>query len=286
MDRLKIFTLILAVAFLLAGAVFPGVASEGGSFVLDWKGAVLEIAGTAEIAPGESGNIMEWQYEANIAARNLVNALFVRAMETVRVDAYRTAQTVLLEERERNDDIYRYIAVHKKQQVSYTDSEVTIRSAFPLFGRDGFAPLLVSAGLDTGSFPEHEGFVFTTSFSGLVIDARGLGRMPAISPRVLDEDHRVVFSKDFVDPDSFRHHGAVQYTSDPFYRGLDDRVGKNPLRVVALADRKTIETDITISNDESRALLRNDASRASLSRGSVIIIIDEGVILQGRDYRF
>jgi hypothetical protein len=215
-----------------------------------------------------------------------VNALFIRAMETVRVDAYRTAQAVLLEDRERNDSIYRYIAGYKKQQVSYNDREVTIRSTFPLFGRDGFAPLLVSAGLDMGSFPEHADYVFTTSFSGLVIDARGLGRAPAISPRVLDEDHRVVFSKDFVDPESFLRHGAVRYTSDPFYKGLEDRVGKNPLRVVALADPKTIETDITISNEESRALLKNEVSRASLSRGRVIIIIDDSVILQRRDCRF
>jgi hypothetical protein len=286
MDRLRVITLILAAIFSLAGAGRPCAASGAGSLVLDWKGPMLEITGTAEITPGESGNIVGWQYEANLAAQKLATATFVRAMEIVRIDAYRTAQDVLLEERDRNERIYGYVSGYKKRQVSYTDREVTIKSVFPLFGRDGFASILVSAGLDTGSFPKHDEYVFTTSFSGLVVDARGLGRVPAISPRILDEDHRVVYSKDYVDPVSFALHGAVQYTSDPFYRGLEDRVGENPLRLVALADQKTIETDITISNAESRTLIQNDASRANLAQGRVIIIIDEGVILQRRDYRF
>ena len=286
MDRLKIPTLILAAIFSLAGTGRPCAASGVGSLVLDWKGPTLEITGTAEIIPGESGNIVGWQYEANLAAQKLVSAIFIRAMEIVRVDAYRTAQDVLLEERDRNERIYGYVSGHKKRKVSYTDREVTITSVFPLFGRDGFASILVSAGLDTGSFPKHDVYVFTKSFSGLVVDARGLGRVPAISPRILDEDHRVVYSKDYVDPVSFTRHGAVQYTSDPFYRGLEDRVGENPFRLVALADEKTIETDITIGNAESRALIQDDATRAHLAQGRVIIIIDEGIISQQRDYRF
>jgi hypothetical protein len=286
MDRVRIPILLLVAVLSLAGAGLPCAASDRGSFVIDWRGAYLEVTGRAEITPGESGNIVRWQYEANLAAQKRATETFIRAMEVVRVDAYNTAQTVLLEERERNERIYRYISGYRKQQVSYTDREVTIKSVFPLFGRDGFASLLVSAGLDSGSFPGHNEYVFSAPFTGLVVDARGLGRVPAMAPRILDEDHRVIYSIDYVEPASFARHGAVQYTFDPHYRGFVERVGKNPFRLVALADEKTIETDITISNAESRTLLQNGASRESLAQGNVIIIIDEGVILQQRDFRF
>jgi hypothetical protein len=286
MDTVRILIFLFVAVLSLAAAGGPCLSSESGSFVLDWKRSTLEVTGTAEITPGESGNAVRWQYEANLAAQRRATETFIRAMELVRVDAYNTARAVLLEEQGRNEQIYRYISGHKKRQVSYTDREVTIKSVLPLFGQDGFASLLVSAGLDSGSFPEHDEYVFSGPFTGLVVDARGLGRVPAIAPRILDEDHRLIYSKDYVNQASFARHGAVQYTSDPRYRGLEDRVGKNPLRLVALADEKTIETDITISNAESKTLLQNSSSRESLARGNVIIIVDEGVILQQRDYRF
>jgi hypothetical protein len=286
MGVLRIPTYLLAAVFLAAG---PGVlceASDTGSFVLDWRSPALTVTGTAEITAGESGNAVRWQHEANLSALKRVAETFVRAMSLVRVDAYNTAQAVLLKEQDRNEQLYRYISGLRNRQVSYSELEVTIKTSLPLFGPEGFAPLLVSAGLDFGSFPVYDEYVFSALFTGLVVDARGLGRVPAIAPRILDEDHRVIFSKDLVDPASFARDGVVQYTSDPYYRGLDERVGNNPLKVVALADNKAVETDITISNAEAKTLLQNLFSRESLTRGRVIIVIDEEVIVQRQDYRF
>ncbi len=118
-------------------------------------------------------------------------------------------------------------------------------------------------------------FLISTNFTGVVIDARGLGREPAFAPRIFDEDHREVYSIALMAEESFKRWGGVQYTDDPFYTGFEERVGENPARFVALRNDNLIKTDISLSNDDVKILLQSDVTKYNLTEGRVIIIIDK-----------
>ena len=273
MDRLKkllfVFLLMAVIRVNYAGA------EESGSITVDWVNQELNITGTGYIIPGERGNKIQWQHEAAQRAKADLIRNYILAMYLLRLDAYLFASDLLKLEPERNDPVYNYISNEKKLAVQYTDNTVVLRTYLPFYGMNGLANLLIDAGADTGNFPVHEGYVFSTNFTGVVIDARGLGREPAFAPRIFDEDHREVYSIALMAEESFKRWGAVQYTDDPYYTGFEERVGENPARFVALRNDNLIKTDITLSNDDVKILLQNDVTKYNLTEGRVIIIIDK-----------
>ncbi|MGQ9616516.1 MAG: hypothetical protein ACUVWJ_08980 [Spirochaetota bacterium] len=266
--------------FLFLPLLGMGETGNTPSITVDWIKGSLEISRTAIVSPGERGNVMEGQLNAATTAMEEILGQFIRSMEFMRVDAYNTAQSVLRNSYEKNYRLYQYNERIKKYSLRYDDNRVTVTKKYPFYGRDGFAHLLVRAGEDEGNFPRYPGYKFTAQFSGLIIDARGLGRIPAFAPRIFDEAHNTVFCVDFMRGDSFERWGAVQYTNDPYYRGFLDRVGNNPFRVVAVRNDQLIETDIAISSEDAAILLQHEESKHSLEQGRVIIILDPEVLLE------
>ncbi len=276
MDRLKkllfVFLLLAVIRVNCAGA------EEFGRITVNWVNQELNITGTGYIIPGERGNYIQWQHEAAQRAKADLIRNFILSMYLLRLDAYLFASDLMKLEPERNDPVYNYISNEKKLAVQYTDNTVVLRTNLPFYGMNGLASLLIDAGADTGNFPVHEGYVFSINFTGVVIDARGLGREPAFAPRIFDEDHREVYSIALMAEESFKRWGAVQYTDDPFYTGFEERVGENPARFVALRNDNLIKTDISLSNDDVNILLQNDVTKYNLTEGRVIIIIDKVIV--------
>ena len=280
------FASVLIMLLFFTVAANAGLTIERGmeQFEIDWINMELEVNGIGNITPSEYGNYLDWQYDAALRAEEEVLKNFISSMGSLRIDAFHTARDVLMREPEKNSLVYSYIKRHWKRVVEYTDLSVRLKTELPLFGDDGFAINIVNAGLDPGRYPQYSEYEYSTSFTGLVIDARGLGRIPALAPSIYDEEHRTIYSIDLIHSDSFARWGAVQYTDDPYYRGLENRVGPTPYRIVALENDKLIETDIAISNTDAIIFLQSDASKQSLSQGRLIVILDKEV-LQASSHR-
>jgi hypothetical protein len=272
MDRLKTFLFLLL--FLLIETASFCETGKPGLFTFDWINQELEVTGTGHIIPGKSGNLFQWQYDAVLRAQADLIKNFILSMNILRLDAYHSASDLIKLEPGINESIYNYVYNIKKHTVKYTDDGVILRSTVPLFGVDGLAGLLVTAGSDTGNFYEYSDYVYSIDFTGVVIDARGLGRVPALAPRIFDENHRLVFSAVHVSRESYEKWGAVQYTDDPYYRGFEGRVGENPFRIVAMANDNLIQTDIALSTDDAKVILQNEMTKQYISEGRVIIIIE------------
>jgi hypothetical protein len=270
MDRLKFF-LILFVVFSAhyLFAELPGA----GSIKIDWIDMEATVVGYGAVIPGESGNMIEWQFDATRTASEDLLMKFIHSVEQLQVDAYNSAHDILMNDYDKNKEIYTYCRDFKPGYISYGEESVTITKILPFYGVNGFVPKLIQAGRDTENFKRYEEYAFTAPFTGLVIDARGLGRSPAIAPRIFDEEHNIVYSVDLIERESFNRWGTVQYLNDPHIE-ITGRVGKNPLRIVAIPDWRLIQTDIAISTADARILLQHDVTRINLKEGRVVIIID------------
>jgi len=241
---------------------------------IDWEKGTLRVRGSSKIITRDTGNIIDWQYDAAVNAKRNLFKNFISSLNSINVDAFHTAGAILIEDRDRNKFIYRYINSQKITDISYNDNLVNVSLDLPFFGERGFARFLVTPGIDPGNFPEYKDYVYSTEFTGVVIDCRGLGRVPAIAPRVFDEEHNMVYSVDYIEEEPFKKWGAVQYTDDPYYRGFEYRIGNNPFRIVAVRNPKLISTDIAISTDDARVLLQNENTRINLQEGRVLIVIE------------
>ncbi len=272
MDRLKL--LLFIVVFITVISYGFSHDSDEGDFSFDWLNMELEVSGQGIIIPSDFGNYIDWQYDAMLRAQTNLYKNFIASMSVLRLDAYNFARDILLREPNKNERIYNYLKDYTKRIIQYTEEGVIIKTSLPMFGENGFARFLLTAGEDRGSFPSYREYVYSVPFTGLVIDARGLGRTPAIDPKIFDEDHQTVYSVELIDESNFEKWGAVQYTDDPYYKGFEERVGENPYRIVALENDKLISTDIAISNEDAKTLLQDKISRKSLIEGRVIIIVN------------
>ena len=268
---------LLFTFFLLNAAFCLAETPDRSSIQVDWLRMELRVSGYSTVA-GESGNMIDWQLQAARKAEENLLRNFVDSMKHLQVDAYRSAHDVLLDDLERNRQIYSYCNATRAGTIRYGEYDVNITKVFPFFGENGFVPILFKAGKDTGNFKSYDRYVFTTAFSGVVIDARGLARQPAISPRIFDEDHNLVYSADLVDSERFLQWGAVQYTTDPQFVEYVERVGANPFRIVAIEDDRLIATDIAIFTELAQVLLAHRDTRRRLEEGRVIVILDEDAL--------
>ncbi len=269
MDRLKRFAAVL----ILALWALPAFGQENPYFI-DWVNMRLVVSGTGDGSSVSSENAMERQYAATLTAEQDLTRNFIGSMTRLRINGYDTAAGVLKMKIEKNAPLLMYLRKSRSRVVSYDEDKITITQSFPFFGTEGFMHILCDPGEDTGHFFRYGGYDYSVSFSGLVIDARGLDRVPAAMPRIFDDDHNLVFSADIMEKDAFHARGAVQYVTDPYYRGFEDRVGGNALHIVAVKNDKLLQSDLSISDADARILLADDATRENLLKGRVIIIID------------
>jgi hypothetical protein len=248
-------------------------------YQINWRLMELRVFGYGTVSELDRGNMIEWQLNtARRANQNLLRN-FLDAMRYVQVDAFQSAHDILAADLQRNELMYRYNNTVNTVSIRYGDNDVTVTKVFPFFGQGGFATLLFRAGKDLGNFPTYANtYISSSDFTGLVIDARNLGRIPAFAPRIFDEDHKLIYAADFIRRESFERWGTVQYTVDPLYKDHIRRVGDNPFRIVARGDEKLMPTDISIFTEDARILLAREATRSHLEEGRVIIILEEDAL--------
>ena len=123
-------------------------------------------------------------------------------------------------------------------------------------------------------------------FSGIVIYAvdplplRGTDKQvllrPALLPEIFDTDFRPVLRQDMVDPAAIARWGVVAYTEDTDSDLWRDRVGSDPIFVMARQVFGIEPTDIVISPDDANRLLSLPENRELLRQGRILIILAQG----------
>lgn len=107
--------------------------------------------------------------------------------------------------------------------------------------------------------------------TGLLVDARGKGLVPALAPRVLDENGQEIYSAGSVAPEARKSRGPVAYARDPdaARKELAERIGDRPMVIRAL---RAQGADVVIASADAEAL--RQAPPAFLSEGRVVIVTD------------
>ena len=112
------------------------------------------------------------------------------------------------------------------------------------------------------------------STTGLIIDARGVGARPAMSPKILDQNGGVVYG-----PSSFTREYAIKYGVAGYSKDIeaaksDPRVVGNPMVVRGIGVQGMNGTDIVVANVDAAGIRRAETSGKILSSCKVMIILD------------
>ena len=153
----------------------------------------------------------------------------------------------------RNQNIQKLQETERKQAVAQaTEKTEAAPAAAPVAAKDPYGG--------------NVGVVYT----GLILDARGTGTSPAMSPKVLSKAGKEVYGSAAVERDFALKSGVVGYLKDLNKARDNDRVKGNPLLLHAKATGNGV--DISVS-DEDAALLENVYATQSFLREARVIIL-------------
>lgn len=112
-------------------------------------------------------------------------------------------------------------------------------------------------------------------YSGLVIDARGLGLLPALAPRVLESEGKELYGSANVDRAWAAKYGTAGYAKTlDGARALKDRIGDNPAVFKAVKATGPSKTDLVVSAEDALAIKSAAQNLKFLSEARVVFIVD------------
>jgi len=118
---------------------------------------------------------------------------------------------------------------------------------------------------EDGSVPE---------YSGILIDARGLGFRPALFPRAVVESGDVVIGPEFASAERLAQAGAFAYFRDRSEALTSERIGASPLVVRALRVSGNNQCDLVVSQYEAARIHGSKANLDLLLKCRVGLLVD------------
>ena len=125
-------------------------------------------------------------------------------------------------------------------------------------------------------------------YTGILIDARGQLPVhgeysseqlnPCLFPKIWNKNMNLIYEKNIVEPSRAKKQGIVLYTGtldESMYR---DRIGTEPLRIIARGVFGDNRTDPIISNEDAERILAKSENIDLLRQGKIVIVCDKDTL--------
>ena len=156
---------------------------------------------------------------------------------------------------------------------SYWD-DGTIEITLEFYMEGSFLDAVLPQSMGTGMPPSYSTPSSGTGYTGLIVDARGLGIRPALAPKILDANGKEVYGSSMVSREFAIQQGMVGYAKNPDKARSNDRVSPSPYYVKGVRVTGTNKTDVVISEQDAAELLGLAANVNFLRKCKVMILVD------------
>ncbi len=224
-------------------------------------------ANAPNVGAARAGAIMAARVDA---LRNLVEAV-----KAVRVTSETTVSNNMVE----NDIVRTKVeamvrGARQVGEVKYlSDASVEVNMALPL---SGIMDLVLPAANIAPPLPVTKAALTNAGqrITGLIIDTRGLGIKPSMSPRVLADDGSVLYGPGKYPRDFAVTQGVVGYHKDIEAARDEARVAGNPLTIRGTRTSGTLATDVVISMSVAQQAAGFDGFADAIGNCRVMFILD------------
>lgn len=276
----------------LAQTSKPGhLVEQTSSGSVNWTSGWVKATGFGSPPANSSagqGRALAQRAAFSIAVRNLLEVV-----KGVRIDAASLVENHMVQNEVVKSQVSGFV---KGAQIEKTnespDGSVEVLVKAPLWGVNSlYDPFLDQMGVQDQKLPPEPA---SESYTGLVIDARGLGVKPACFPSVLDDKGEVVFGPKMVDraiaqKDGMVHYMAAQKDADlSFLFGegtyvirpvqaappAPPRSGRMPLKIKGGDKAGLLKANIIISSEDAKKIREDPALTVALKRSRVTVVTD------------
>lgn len=242
----------------------------------DWTTGIVTARGIG-IPPKNAASALQAREMARTAAWSVALRNLLEVVKGVYVDSTTTVSNFITtndEVRTKVEGFVKGARIVKEQEMPDGSFETTVE--MKMTGE--FSNLLLpKAAPKTAPLTQYQKPVPTTipkSYTGLVVDARGLGAKPALAPRLLNEEGEEAYSVAYVEQRGTAEQGIVIYVPDPTSAQVNPRVTNTPLQVKALRAQGNQRTDLVISDADVQTIHGIPEHFKFLKQAKVLVILD------------
>ena len=245
---------------------------ENGS--INWSRGVVQAKGIG-IPPTKLSGDSNARTEALTDAKLNASHVILKIIKELRINGTTVVGDYAIQEpaiMSKIENMVNNAKVVKKEYL--TDGTVKLEMEMNL--RGGFAQLILPKDIK----PLDSIKLVTTNkasspvFTGLVVDAKGLGVKPVMVPKIIDENNQEVYGSAFVSREYAVQQGMSGYSRDLKDSLKDKRVSDYPLVVKGLKTSGPVHSEIVISNADASKLRGISESLYFMKKCRVIIVID------------
>jgi hypothetical protein len=159
-----------------------------------------------------------------------------------------------------------------------SDGTVEIEVTLPIDGNNGVGQSIF--GGEVGMIAEKPSATFAPTgqggeYTGLIIDAKGLGVKPALMPKILDENGKEIYGSAYVTRDFAVQYGMCGYAKTvENAMQLKDRIGANPCVIKSIKAGGANKADLIIATKDAGLVQGKAKNMSFLSECRVIVVID------------
>jgi len=279
MRRTVAFTIVVFVsAVLMVGAMVWAqgeVVQQFDQGSINWSTGKVVAVGIGA-PPGKPANMAQARAMARRAAITVARRNLLEISQGVQVDS----MTLVKDFTVKSDIIRTSVqGVVRNAQVIDTaymsDGSVEVTMVMSLGGE--FANVILPPPPVGTEFPmPPPGTEMPTSqvYTGMVIDARGLGARPAMAPKIVDESGKEIYGSAMVNREFAVQQGMVGYAKDLSAAQGNNRVTDRPVTIKALRTSGAAKCDVVISDSDAAKLTSAAENLSFLQKCRVMVVLD------------
>jgi len=303
---MKSFKRVVLTSVVMVSVIAGLVVSQQGTYneyveqlqngFVDWGKGVIRATGSGAPSNDPKLNLAQRRLGAERAALADAYRNLLEAVKGVRVDSETLVENFVVSSDKIRTQVNGFVRgariVPNESGERYTylsDGSVEVILEMPLYGpTNSISSVIVPEKIQAASaqpaprvevVPQQAPPATSGIVTGLVVDAKGLGVRPAMSPKIITRDGREVYGSAYVDKDWAVKQGMAGYVKDldgamKNSRIADGNGNMNPLVVKGVRASGNRSSDIEIADNDAQRILSLDANLSFLKQTRVLIVID------------
>ncbi len=241
---------------------------------VDWGKKVVIAKGIG--VPNPSAPQVAARPMAIRAARTVALRNALELIKGIQVSSETTIENFMVQSDVVTSNVQGYIKSFKMGEPKYmSDKSIEITVEVPIGSvlMESVMPAAIKevpGPVETTAVPEKG-----QNFTGLIIDARGLGVIPSLGPKIFDDTGKEIYGSAYVSRKFAVKWGMAGYAKTPEQAAKQvDRVGENPGIIKAIKGKGASKCDLVLGLKDAESVLAAAKSMKFLADCRVIIIVD------------